>query len=41
MKTKIIRVGNSQGVQIPKHLIEESGITEEKVLGVLHEIFAP
>ena len=29
MKTKIIRVGNSQGVQIPKHLIEESGITEE------------
>lgn len=29
MKTKIIRIGNSQGVRIPKLLIEESGITEE------------
>ena len=29
MKTKIIRIGNSQGVRIPKHLIEECGITEE------------
>lgn len=29
MKTKIIRIGNSQGVRIPKPLIEESGITEE------------
>ena len=29
VKTKIIRIGNSQGVRIPKPLIEESGITEE------------
>ncbi|HBQ61026.1 MAG TPA: AbrB/MazE/SpoVT family DNA-binding domain-containing protein [Balneolaceae bacterium] len=29
MKTKIIRIGNSQGVRIPKPLIEQSGITEE------------
>lgn len=29
MKTKIIRIGNSLGVRIPKPLIEESGITEE------------
>jgi antitoxin MazE len=29
MKTKIIRIGNSQGIRIPKPLIEESGITEE------------
>jgi antitoxin MazE len=29
MKTKIIRIGNSQGVRIPKPLIEESGLTEE------------
>jgi antitoxin MazE len=29
MKAKIIRIGNSQGVRIPKPLIEESGITEE------------
>jgi len=27
MKTKLIRIGNSQGVRIPKPLIEESGIT--------------
>jgi len=29
MKTKLIRIGNSQGVRIPKPLIEESGITDE------------
>ncbi|MCH8558428.1 MAG: AbrB/MazE/SpoVT family DNA-binding domain-containing protein [Balneolia bacterium] len=29
MKTKLIRIGNSQGVRIPKPLIEESGITGE------------
>ncbi len=29
MKTKVIRIGNSQGVRIPKTLIEESGITDE------------
>ena len=29
MKTRIIRIGNSQGVRIPKPLLEESGIGEE------------
>jgi antitoxin MazE len=29
MKTKLIRIGNSEVVRIPKPLIEESGITEE------------
>jgi antitoxin MazE len=29
MKTKLIRIGNSQGVRIPKPLIEESGIADE------------
>jgi antitoxin MazE len=29
MKTKIIRIGNSQGVRIPKPLLEESGITDQ------------
>ncbi len=29
MKTKLIRIGNSQGVRIPKPLIEESGLTDE------------
>jgi len=29
MITKLIRIGNSRGVRIPKPLIEESGITEE------------
>ena len=29
MKTKIIRIGNSQGVRIPKPLLEQSGISEE------------
>jgi len=29
MKTKLIRIGNSQGVRIPKPLIEESGLSGE------------
>ena len=29
MKTKIIRIGNSQGVRIPKPLIEQSGLSDE------------
>jgi|GraSoiStandDraft_46_1057282.scaffolds.fasta_scaffold1666188_2 antitoxin MazE len=27
MKTQIIQIGNSQGIRIPKALLEESGIT--------------
>jgi len=29
MKTKLIRIGNSQGVRIPKPFIEEIGLSEE------------
>jgi len=29
MKTKLIRIGNSQGIRIPKPFVEESGITDE------------
>ena len=29
MKTKLIRIGNSQGVRIPKPIIEEMGLTGE------------
>ena len=29
MRTKIIRIGNSRGVRIPKPLIEEAGLEEE------------
>jgi antitoxin MazE len=29
MKTRLIRIGNSRGVRIPKPLIEEAGLREE------------
>lgn len=29
MKTRIVRIGNSQGVRIPKLLLERSNLTEE------------
>jgi antitoxin MazE len=29
VRTRIIRIGNSQGVRIPKSLLEDSGIGEE------------
>lgn len=29
MKTQIIQIGNSQGIRIPKVLLEDSGITGE------------
>lgn len=29
MKTKLIRIGNSQGIRIPKPIIEEAGLSEE------------
>lgn len=34
MKTRIVRIGNSQGVRIPKPLIEASGLSEEVELEV-------
>jgi antitoxin MazE len=29
MKTRIVRIGNSQGVRIPKPLIEQAGLKDE------------
>ena len=29
MKTRIIRIGNSRGIRIPKPLLEQTGLTEE------------
>ena len=34
VKTRIIRIGNSQGIRIPKPLLEQSGITGEVELEV-------
>lgn len=28
MKTRLVRIGNSRGVRLPKPLIEEAGLTE-------------
>ncbi len=36
MKAKIIRIGNSQGIRIPKPILEESGLHDEVELQV-HE----
>lgn len=29
MKTRLVRIGNSRGVRIPKPLIEEAGLSDE------------
>lgn len=29
MKTRIVRIGNSQGIRIAKHLLEQTGLREE------------
>jgi antitoxin MazE len=34
MKTRLVRIGNSRGVRIPKPLLEESGLPEEVDLRV-------
>jgi antitoxin MazE len=39
MKARIVRIGNSQGIRIPKPLLEQSGLGEEVELEVrAHEI---
>lgn len=35
MKTKIVRIGNSRGVRIPKPLLEEAGLEDEVTLRVV------
>ena len=34
MKTRLVRIGNSRGVRLPKPLIEEAGLSEEVELRV-------
>ncbi len=34
MKTRLIRIGNSRGVRLPKAIIAQAGLTEEVELGV-------
>jgi antitoxin MazE len=34
MRTRIVRIGNSQGVRIPRPLLEQSGIRDEVELEV-------
>ena len=37
MKTKIIRIGNSRGVRIPKPLLQEAGLEDQVVLRVVED----
>lgn len=37
MKVKIIQIGNSQGIRIPKKMLEESGIVDEADLEICTE----
>jgi antitoxin MazE len=34
MRTRIVRIGNSRGVRIPKALLEESGLSDEVDISV-------
>jgi len=35
IKTRIVKIGNSQGIRIPKPIIEQLGLTEEVELEIL------
>jgi antitoxin MazE len=37
VKTKIVRIGNSRGVRIPKPLLEQAGLKDEVHLRVVDE----
>ncbi|NUO79636.1 AbrB/MazE/SpoVT family DNA-binding domain-containing protein [candidate division KSB1 bacterium] len=37
MKTKIVQLGKSRGVRIPKNLLERSGLRDEVVLEVKYQ----
>jgi antitoxin MazE len=34
MRTRIIRIGNSRGIRIPKSLLEEAGLQDEVEIGI-------
>lgn len=37
MKTKLVQIGNSRGVRIPKPLLEQAGLENEVLLRVVEE----
>jgi len=37
MKTRLVRIGNSRGVRIPKPLIEQAGLEDEVELRVVED----
>jgi len=37
MKTKVIKIGNSRGIRIPKSIIEQSGLNDEVELEVRND----
>ena len=37
MKTKIVRIGNSRGVRIPKPFLEQAGLENEVILRVVED----
>ena len=37
MKIKLVRIGNSQGIRIPKPLLEQTGLSGEVEIGVEHD----
>jgi antitoxin MazE len=37
MRARIVRIGNSQGIRIPKPLLEQSGLGEEVEIEVQHQ----
>jgi antitoxin MazE len=36
MKSRIVRIGNSQGIRIPKPLLKQTGLAEEVEIQVQH-----
>jgi antitoxin MazE len=43
IKTRIVKIGNSQGIRIPKVLLQEAGLTDEVelVVGESHLVVRP
>lgn len=37
IKTKIVKIGNSQGIRIPKPILEQLGLTEDVELEILSD----
>ena len=37
MKTKLVKIGNSRGIRLPKSIIEQAGLDDEVELEVSHD----